>query len=95
MCEYILRVCIYFKRAKAKRIIAWRRSFLFVSKRHRRDFFSHEAAVFLDERRQDPNEPNSKEESFVRNRSSSSDIENERYAHTVLLRAHNTRARVE
>ena len=28
-----VRVCIYFKRAKAKRIIAWRRSFLFVSKR--------------------------------------------------------------
>jgi hypothetical protein len=39
-----VRVCIYFKRAKAKRIIAWRRSFLFVSKRQATEthFFSHE-----------------------------------------------------
>jgi hypothetical protein len=79
-----VRVCIYFKRAKAKRIIAWRRSFLFVSK-----------GQATETKAKDPNETNSKQESFVRNRSSSSDIENERYAHTVLLRAHNTRARVE
>ena len=39
-----VRVCIYFKRAKAKRIIAWRPSFLFVSKRQATEthFFGHE-----------------------------------------------------
>jgi hypothetical protein len=72
-CVWIYTACVYiFKRAKAKRIIAWRRSFLFVSKRQRDKASDDETfSVSLMKLERRPKEPNSKKESFVRNRSSS------------------------
>ena len=71
-CVWIYTACVYiFKRAKAKRIIAWRRSFLFFLKRHRDKATAMMMRLFQWNLKEDPNEPNSKEESFVRNRSSS------------------------